>query len=126
MIDGIVKPRLSGLSTTWAKSGEAFGDSNSPQAKAQALPDRLVGVDPTVVQRDQSLPRFVNFLPWAGTLIDGIVEPRLSGLSTTWAKSGEAVGDSQSPQAITQALPDRLVGVDPTVVQRDQSVPTEF
>ena len=62
MIDGVVKPRLSGLSTTWAKSGGVVGDSQSTQALAQALPDRLVGVGPTVVQRDQSLPSFVNFL----------------------------------------------------------------
>ena len=62
MIDGVVQRRLPGLSTTWAKSGGVVGDSQSTQALAQALPDRLVGVGPTVVQRDQSLPSFVNFL----------------------------------------------------------------
>ena len=118
MIDGVVKPRLSGLSTTWAKSGGVVGDSQSAQALAHALPDRLVGVCPTVVQLRMS---FVNFL---GTLIDGVVKPRLPGLSTTWAKSGEVFGDSQSTQALAQALPDRLVGVGPTVVQRDQSLPS--
>ena len=90
-----------------------------PTGPSTALSDRLAGVDPTVVQRDQ-LQRSAS--PGAGrsTLIDGLDQFVSSLLGRSAQALVTLLVTLSVPKGHSLTLPDRLAGVDPTVVQRDQ------
>ena len=120
MIDGPVQLRVQPI---LGRPGQALVTLlvtlSVPKGPSRALPDRLAGVDPTVVPRDQ-LQRSVSPELGALTLIDDLDQLRVQPTGKVWPGSTNAVGACQCSQRCLTGSPRRLAEVDQTVVQREQ------